>query len=75
MEKTILASVRILALVVIVLVIMSSNQIYNQKIIALKTDQIIDTIDKKSFAVRCVPSSIVIDQKTETIITSLDCDK
>jgi hypothetical protein len=75
MENTILTTVRFLAFVVIVLVIMSSNQIYNQKILALKSDQIIETIDKKLFAVWCVPSTIRIDQETETVITSLDCDK
>lgn len=33
------------------------------------------SMENKSFAVRCVPSSIVIDQEAETVVTSLDCDK
>lgn len=75
MGKTILWGINLIVLLVIVLIVMSSNQIYNQKIVSMRTKEIIQTMENKSFAIRCVPSSIVIDQEEETVVTSLDCDK
>ncbi len=75
MEKTLHMIVRFLSFIALILVIMSMNQIYNQKIVALKSDQILEAIQAKTFTVRCVPSTINIDQEKKTVITSIDCDR